>query len=545
MSNKFQRIHQLESAPISVAGAKTFTHEFDGMAGGIDWSKSYYELNFSAKHQTGQPYTQAVELVDPLTTTYYSPSCVIQNVRLQHDLNGVIEEIRNVNVLNQSENYLLNSQAELQTKENEGYRILNTDMNGSGTMIVPCSEILGMGRSAGVFPIDRLGGRCQLRCDLEDRVEYAQSSNPIIGTDATFTLTVDDIAGPAANTALFSVEPVQITNQSAADAFFPAGRLVTLNFTMAGTAASVQVVVSSAVVAGGACTLTFENAWINQTAGDDITGITITLDDVAPIACQAIPAADPPAAPSNTLTAVNKTVDNFVEGASYTCVIRTHTAGGVFYTVSESVLETAVAAAANVVLTFDSNIVNLPATNANNEVKLYLNQTPLRLDFNEINLCLYRVKSASEKYMFTTQTLEKSVIPASTQYINQYTIEGGLTGIKFMVSESDKLVSSLPLATCGTYRISLNNKDTSNRDISINQSQDQEYKDRVKLFYGDSLHNLNRSVANNVANQYSHMVLCEKHLSMPGDLVEIRLNSLATTPVGAVAYLFKDKLMEL
>ena len=543
MSNKFQRIAQLESAPISVAGAKTFTHQIASDAGGVDWSKSYMELEFNAKHATtGQLYTSAnVVLQDDASETKLSPSCVVQNVRLSHDQRGVLEEIRNVNVHNQTELYVKNSQEELVTKSREGYNTVAVDANGFGNMVFPCSDILGMGENPGVFPLDQAGGACQLRCDLEDRVQYAFSTNPVVGTDGTFTMPVGNIGAPAGPVALNSIVPTQVTTAGVAALLFPVGRSVSITFTQNAVASTVSVSVLSAVVAGNACTVTFTGNWVTQTAA--LTAITMALDDVAPIECDDL--ATGAAQAGTQLTATGRTPAAFIVGATYTSYILVTAAGpAISYATLSAVLQTAIANGTDTDLTFATNIFNIGASTADCPVKLYLNQSPLRLEFSQINLNLYRVKSPEGPYVYTTHTLEKSVVPVSTQYINQHTVEGGLTGFKVMIAETDKLVSSLPLATAGSYRLTINNKDTSNRDLSLSQNgDDQAYKDRVKLFYGDKLHNLDRSVSQ--LGTYSHVVLPEKHASMPGDLVEVRVNSLVNTAAGLTAYLFKDKLMQL
>jgi len=542
MSNKFQRISQLESAPISVAGAKTFTHQIASDAGGVDWSKSYMELEFNAKHATtGQLYTSAnVVLQDDASETKLSPACVVQNVRLMHDQKGVLEEIRNVNVHNQTELYVKNSQEELVTKSREGYNTIAVDANGFGNMLFPCSDILGMGENPGVFPLDQAGGACQLRCDLEDRVQYAFSTNPVVGTDAVFVMPVANIAAPAGPVALNSIVPTQVTTADVAALLFPVGRSVSVTFTQNAVASTVSVSVLSSVVAAGVCTVTFTGNWVSQTAA--LTAITMTFDDVAPIACNAL--AFGAAQVGTQLTATGITPAAFVVGASYTSYILVTNNAAISYSTLSAVLQTAVANGTDTDLTFATNIFNIGASTANCPVKLYLNQSPLRLEFSQINLNLYRVKSPEGPYAYITHTLEKSVVPVSTQYINQHTVEGGLTGFKVMFAETDKLVSSLPLATAGSYRLTINNKDTSNRDLSLSQNgDDQAYKDRVKLFYGDKLRNLDRSVSQ--LGTYSHVVLPEKYASMPGDLVEVRVNSLVNTAAGLTAYLFKDKLMQL
>ena len=570
--SKFQRLTQIEAGPLTAGGAKIITHQFDGSAGGINWAKSYMELETQFVDPAGNPYVQPVALMDLASEIKYSPSAMLQNVRLSHSAVGVLEENRNVNVHNQTEQYVTKSRGELQTKLNEGYGVVQVDATGLGHLIVPCSDILGMGKMATttikvtgddgvevdkvipyVFPLDKRGGDCTLRCELEDQVPLFCTQAPIIGTTAPgpVALAFANIAGPANDSPLTTLDIVATTFQDAAaqQLYIQAGRSAIVNFTMGGNALSVPVVIQSVSALNGV--ITFDRVWVNQPAGSGITLITLSLVNAGAITGPLIGdnAAATPASPNITIP--NSLVANFIVGATYTCVVNAILAGPVttLFTAS-AVLTTKTQNAANVDLVFATNItpaIGITAADDNSQVFLYLNKTAITARINQVNLNLYRQPSPNDKpYIYNTLSLEKAVVPAGlTQYQNQFQLESALSGFKLLLTQQNKLVAAYAEPDLSSYRVAINNKDVSNRDLVVDPLQNcQAHLDRLKLYYGMALHNLNRNLGV-VANQQYLTAIAEKFNSVGGDMVDLRYQFGQAQASPNIVYVFKDKVMSV
>lgn len=566
--SKYQRLAQIEAGPLTAAGAKVITHKFDGMAGGINWGKSYLELEtqFVDTSAAGNPYTKPVALMDLATEIPYSPAAMLQNVRLSHSSAGVLEENRNVNVHNQTELYITKSRGELQTKAQEGYGVVQVDANGLGHLIVPCSDILGMGKMAVgmdglpyVFPLDKRGGECMLRCELEDQVPLFCTQAPIIGTQSPgpVALVAANIAAPGADTSLNSLTLTTEFNSLATQSLYLyVGRSAAVSYTLNAINYTIPVVIQTVAAAGGAYpaapgAITFDRVWVNQPAGQQITAISLQLADANAITGPLIGngAAATPATAAITITAAQ--ASDFIVGATYTCVVNAVLAGAVVQVCSLSgVLQTATENGNDVDLVFVANTIPaIPQTAANNnsQVFLYLNKTPLIARVNQVNLNLYRQMSADDKpFIYTTLSLEKAVVPAGlTQYQNQFQLESSLSGFKLLFTPQSLLVSALAAADLGSYRVALNNKDVSNRDLVVAPAQNcQAYLDRLKLYYGLQLHNLNRSLGIS-SNLRFLTAIAEKFNSVGGDMVDLRYQFSQAQVAPNIVYVFKDKVMSV
>lgn len=560
MSGKFQRITQQEAGPLTATGAKTFTHTFDGSAGGIDWSKSYMEIEMDV--QAGNlPYVVSpVALQDIATGINYSPAAFIQNVRLSHDKSGVLEENRNVNVHNQTELYVKKSNAELVAKAAEGYGLVPVSGSGRAQMIVPMSDLLGMGKQPGVFPLDQRGGVCTLQCELESQINPLCSQAPVVGSIAgaagppaiaAIEITAADIAAAAAGTTVTTFTTVQVFSTLAArNLYLSVGRNVIINYTFDGAACSVPAVISAvAGAAAAAAAITLDRAWATHDGASDITGISMQLQDVGSIYCGLTGATGGNTAATPNVTAVDQLARNFVLGGTYTSIAYSAPTGGGavrIYTASAA-LNTATQNGDDVDLVFAGNIVPaIPQTAADNNtpVYIYLNQQPLTASITQVNLNIYRAAGSKDPFEYSTLSLEKAIIPAGTDYRNQFILEKNLTGLKVMMPEQTKLVSAWDGTTLGQYRVAINNRDTSNRDIIVDPEQNfQAYLDRLKLFYGSDLHNLDRYLSTpTLAADYYHFMIAETVETQGNDMADIRVISPAATPVLNL-FLFKDKLM--
>jgi hypothetical protein len=572
--SKFQRLTQIEAGPLTASGAKVITHQFDGSAGGINWGKSYMELETQFVDPAGNPYVQPVALMDLTSEIKYSPSAMLQNVRLSHSAAGVLEENRNVNVHNQTEQYITKTRGELQTKLQEGYGLVQVDAVGLGHLIIPCSDILGMGKKATtmdgdkvipyVFPLDKRGGDCTLRCELEDQVPLFCTQAPIIGTTnpGPVALVAADIAGPANNTPLTTLQLTTRFGSAAAQALYlQVGRSAIVSFTLGGNPFSVPVVLQTVAVPGAfpaaAGLITFDRVWVNQPALSAITNISLQLTNASAITGPLIgnDAAVTPASPNITIP--NSLVANFIVGATYTSVINVITAGPAATTLftASAPLLTKTQNGPDVDLTFGTaagpqNITpQIPTTAAddNSQVFLYLNKTPLVARVNQVNLNLYRQPSPNDSaFIYSTLSLEKAVVPSGlTQYQNQFQLESSLEGFKLLLTQQNKLVAAFAEADLSSYRVAINNKDVSNRDLVVDPLQNcQAYLNRLKLYYGMLLHNLNRNLGV-PANQQYLTAIAEKFNSVGGDMVDLRYQFGQAQVSPNVLYVFKDKVMSV
>lgn len=575
--SKFQRLTQIESGPLSASGAKVITHQFDGSAGGINWGKSYMELETVFLDPAGNPYVSPVALMDLNSEIKYSPSAMLQNVRLSHSKAGVLEENRNVNVHNQTELYVTKTRGELQTKVQEGYGLVQVDNTGLGHLIVPCSDILGMAKMttttvkvAGddgmevdkvipyVFPLDKRGGDCTLRCELEDQVPLFCTQAPIIGTTAPgpVALVAADIVGPANNVSLTTLTlTTRFNNAAAQSLYLQVGRSATVSYTLGGNQFNIPVVIQSVAASalpGPPGAITFDRVWVNQPQLQAITAISLQLTDADAFIGPLIGSNAGATAGTTNVTIDNALVADFIVGATYTSVVNVITAGPAATTIftASAVLQTATQNGNDVDLVFAANIIpTIPATAANNnsQVFLYLNKTPLTAQIRQVNLNLYRQPSPNDKpFVYTTLSLEKAVVPVASQnYFNQFQLESALNGFKILLTQQSKLVSALAEPDLNFYRLAINNKDVSNRVLIVDPLQSsQAYLDRLKLYYGLALHNLNRNLGV-TANQQYLTVIAEKFNSVGGDMVDLRYVFGQQQASANIIYLFKDKLMSV
>jgi len=586
--SKYQRLTQIEAGPLSATGAKIITHQFDGSAGGINWGKSYMEVETQFLDTAGSPFTGGfVNLMDFNTEVEYSPAAILQNVRLSHSAAGVLEENRNVNVHNQTELYITKSNAELQTKFAEGFVGVSTDTNGLGHMIIPCSDILGMGRMetttmkvAGengvevdkvipyVFPLDKRGGDCTLRCELEDQASLFCSPNPIIGTgNPVVELTAADIAGPVAAAAITTLQIQQtFLNEETQALFLSVNRPASVSYILNGVNFTVPVVIQEIDPAGGGYPVapglvTFDRVWVNQPIGQVVSDISLNLDDQGKITGPLVGSAAGGQAATTNITVPNASVSDFVIGADYTSIVNAvlgANPGQTRILSTEATLNTAAVNAGDptkVDLVFNTAILPaVPQTLANNnsQVFLYLQKTPLVASIRQVALNLYRQPSPNDApFEYKTLSLEKAIVPSGiTQYQNQFQLESGLTGFKILIPLQNTLVSALQQAFLSSYRVAINNKDTSNRDMVLDPDQNcHAYLDRLKLFYGKALHNLNRNLGSeDIAGGPQFLsVIAEKFNSVGGDMVDLRYQfGAARGPplvVNNSLFLFKDKVM--
>jgi hypothetical protein len=562
--SKYQRLTQIEAGPLTASGAKIITHQFDGSAGGVNWGKSYMELETQFVDPAGNPYVQPVALMDLASEIKYSPSAMLQNVRLSHSAVGVLEENRNVNVHSQTEQYVTKSRGELQTKLQEGYGVVQVDATGLGHLIVPCSDILGMGAMVStmdgdqqipyVFPLDKRGGDCTLRCELEDQVPLFCTQAPIIGTTAPagpVALTFADLVAPGAVTPQNTLALVANTfaDAPAQALYLQAGRSAIVNFTLGGNNFNIPVVIRSVSALNG--TITFDRVWVNRPTVDNVTAISLSLANAGAITGPLIGSTAGATAASPNITIPNSTVAQFIVGASYTCVVNAILAGPVttLFT-SSAVLATKTQNGTGTDLVFATNITPaIGATNANtnSQVFLYLNKTALTARVNQVNLNLYRQPSPNDKpFIYTTLALEKAVVPSQlTQYQNQFQLESALSGFKILLTQQNKLVATFAEPDLSSYRVAINNKDVSNRDLVVDPAQNcQAYLDRLKLYYGMKLHNLNRNLGVSTNQQYL-TAIAEKFNSVGGDMVDLRYQFGQAQGSSNTIYVFKDKVMSV
>jgi hypothetical protein len=580
--SKYQRLTQIESGPLSANGAKIITHQFDGSAGGINWGKSYMEVEIQFLDASNNPFAGGfVNLMDFDTEIEYSPSAILQNVRLSHSAAGVLEENRNVNVHNQTELYVTKSRGEIQTKFQEGFGGVTTDTNGVGHMIIPCSDILGMGKMETimnmdnklipyVFPLDKRGGDCTLRCELEDQASLFSSPTPIIGTgNPVVALTSADIPAPANNTPISTMQIQQTFLSAITQALFlSVNRPASISYILNGANLTVPVVVQAIAAAGGAYptapgVVTFDRVWVNQPVGQAVTGISLNLDNQGQITGPLVGDNTGVQAASAVITVPNSTVSNFVVGSDYTSIVNAvlgANPGQKRILSTKATLNTATvngATPTSVDLVFATDILPIiPQTAANNNSQtfLYLEKTPLVASLRQVALNLYRQSSPNDSpFEYKTLSLEKAIVPSGiTQYQNQFQLESGLTGFKILIPLQNTLVSALQQQFLSSYRVSINNKDTSNRDLILDPEQNcQAYLNRLKLFYGNALHNLNRNLGSNtIANGQQFLsVIAEKYNSVGGDMVDLRYqfgNGRAPPAViNNTLFLFKDKVMNV
>lgn len=578
--SKYQRLTQIESGPLSATGAKIITHQFDGSAGGINWGKSYMEVEMQLLDSANNPFTGGfVNLMDFDSEMEYSPAAILQNVRLSHSAAGVLEENRNVNVHNQTELYITKSNGELQTKFAEGYGGITTDANGVGHMIIPCSDILGMGKQETtmtpdnkvipyVFPLDKRGGDCTLRCELEDQVSLFSSPNPIIGTgNPVVALTSADIAAPLAVTPISTLQIQQtFLNAPTQALFLSVSRPASISYTLNAVAYKVPVVIQSIAAAAGAYPsapglVTFDRVWVNQPVGQAVTGISLNLDDQGKITGPLVGEAAAAQAATTNVTVPNSKVSDFVIGATYTSIVNAVLGANPNQTrilSTEATLSTATVnavTATSVDLVFNTAILPaVPQTAADNnsQVFLYLQKTPLVASIRQVALNLYRQPSPNDApFEYKTLSLEKAIIPSGiTQYQNQFQLESALTGFKILIPSQNTLISALQQPYLSSYRVAINNKDTSNRDMILDPQQNcHAYLDRLKLFYGNALHNLNRNLGTSTiaGGQQFLSVIAEKFNSVGGDMVDLRYQFGAGRAPPSIInnslFLFKDKVM--
>ena len=503
--------------------------------GSTDLSTGYLELEgVTFKTQAGVNVTENVALgyVDGAQTVEYDTSAFIKNLKITSDNLPLIEEVRFINRRTQTQRALTKSVSVLENQffTGRGGRCV-LDANGKCNLQVPLSEICGVGA---ISSLDMSAtGAVNLQIELENQntvaTEYALALEVV-------EYECNDIENDSGGALEYNYVVLTNTFNSALEAslMFPAGSALTISYTHSVDGArTADVTVESLAVdnATKVCTLTFTENWLPLEDGENVTDMTVD-NDVASAECADVGAPD-----ARNLVVVQGESADFFQPGSLQLVSFLTAANRVF--VKLGVIKTAVQAGANVNVTFTSNLLEAGA------LTLVQIRAPAfqRLDYDieQVNIVLRNNPSYNGKFPpveFSTYHLEMINMPPNyTDFRQQFDIEPGVYRLEWM-TPVDNLVSTLD--NVSSYRVSVDEIDTTNRDVELSETNNSVFYDRLIQAYSSDLINLN------LVNVSQDVFVIPELIDMSPmrRMVNLRLYSDAAMSQ-KVVYLYKSIMVQL
>jgi len=472
------RLRNREGVILTKAGTYLTHIEFDA-TGMSDFSRSYLDLQVAWKNAAGQylPEATNVFLGSADYNVAYDGQAIIRNCRLTCEQFGIIEEQIKVNVYHQTMRKLTQSRQLAQSQRVFGNERLICDSNGITHILVPLSSILGCGTQ--IYPNQRMGNSTiRLELEFQKDIAYWLSDElrafnlPCSGSNTAGPLTAID------TTTLF-------LSQTEVDWWFQAGTVYRIAGDYDGGEILVERELESAVWDDGAgtATLTFTQPILTIVAPNVFDNVSVrTLAAPAAIGCDDATAnAD---GEIMTLVCASEEVGNLVTGLVHLVGYVEADTGNALH--SSAVLTDILADPADPTqstLYFDVPIIQVPAgTEATNVfIVPYQQESPAVWEVQQVDLVLHKLLQPvpMSKFQFETLSVEMTNQPVTDTYRKQFYLENDaykfvyMTPVNTLISEQNE---------AGTYRLTLNNIDLTNRDIPIDPDTNGSlYNDRLVM----------------------------------------------------------------
>jgi hypothetical protein len=503
--------------------------------GSTDLSTAYLELEgVSFKTNAGVDVTENVALgyVDGVNTVEYDSSAFIKNLKITSERLPLIEEVRFINRRTQTQRCLTKSVSAMQNEffTGRGGRCV-LDANGKCNLQVPLSQICGLGE---VDSLDMSAtGAVNFQIELENQNTVA--------TEYELGLEVLDYeCADLVNNTGGAVEYnyIVLTNTVNSDLeaglMFPAGSALTISYTHSVDGdRTADVTIESVAVddATKVCTLTFTENWLPLEDGESATDMTVD-NDVASAECANVADAD-----ARNLVVVQGESANFFQLGSAQMVSFLTAVNRVF--VKVGIIKTAVQVGPNVNVTFTSDLLE------DGNLTLVQIRAPafdvLDYDIEKINVVLRNNPYYNGKFeplAFSTYHLEMINMPPNyTDFRQQFDIEAGVWRLEWLTPTAN-LVSTLDGVT--SYRVSVDEIDTTNRDVELATGNNSLYYDRLIQGYSSDLINLN------LVNVSQDVFIIPELLDMSPQRRMVNLRLYSDDPMTQkVVYLYKSIMVQL
>lgn len=501
--------------------------QIPAMQGVTQLSNAYLELEkVSFKDETGLAVTDNVMLgfVNGENMVTYDSSAFIKNMKITADKQPLIEEVRFVNRRTQTQKNLFKGTT---AQKNEyftgrGGRVL-LDENGQANLQIPLSSVCGFG-TVGALDMTNMTGEVNFQIELENQhtlaVEYIE------GFELT-EIPCDDIENDTqANDPVSSVVVTStFEREETAEIMFPIGSRVTISYTHSETGAGTADATVEAIVyddTTNKASLVLTEVIVTLAPTESLTDITLSNDVVS------YQGANPAGAtllvtplPDYPFTfPVGMTLQvNYLDDEEY-------------YVVSGQVLSTE-AQGDDLLVTFTLPL--FPDGSNPTDIRVaVMGLQNLDYEIEKVNLVFRNNPMAEVKtpsIIFSTYHVEMANMPAGLyDYRQQFDIEAGVNRLEWLTCV-DNLVSDIDTAT--SYRVSVNELDTTNRDVELVGTKAL-YYDRLIEGY-DELVNLNLV-------DFSQSVLVIPEKVIPQDtrlMVNLRLYASDEPMQTKIVYLYK------
>lgn len=492
---------------------------------------SYLELEGV---QFFDPATQAQKMenvvlgyADGDQSVEYSTASFIKNIKITSDNLNLLEEQRFINRRTQTERALLSSTSRL---ENEYFLgrggIVLLDNNGKANLQIPLQDVCGLGTVSSLSLAKT--GRLNFQIELEDQYTVACEYAQLLNVDAVACNTIVNNTG-----GMEDYDTLTITNtfENVEEAllYFPIDSRLNIAFVAGGDQEEVQAVISNVEVNANVCTLTFTEPFVTLADTEEANTIQISNNVVATV-CNDVAGGDA----RNLVVVPHSEASDFQVGKVYTigCLDATPR-----FRVVEAVLKTAEQDGDAVNLTFTTEC--LPA-GALTLVQIrrfaFLN---LDYSIDKINLVVRNNATLAPAPVFSFDTYHVEMQNQQDGLLDwrqQYDLENGVYCV-YLMHPMASLVGVRD--TVSSFRMSINNIDTTNRDVELDSANNSLYYDRLYNGYATDLMNLN------LVNFSADVFIIPELVPMNGarNLLNVRLYS--TEPMTAkIVYLFKKLMQE-
>lgn len=484
MSFKIYKYEQHEGGVFSKSN-NLLNVQLPALEGVTNLDASYIELEgVSFYDNQGEQVTENVVLgySSGAASVDYSASAFIKNLKITSSKQALIEEVRFVNRRTQSQHTLFKSDTSIKNEfflGRGGPCLLDSD--GKCNLQIPLKEVCGFG-SIGSLPMSSLTGDVNFQIELENQNTVAAEYRMQLQVT---NLNCNDITNNTEDQQDYNA--VTITPEAAnlleMLVLFPIGSDLTVTYVHPVNGAQEDVVtIADVQVNGTACTLIFTEAFVTIDPEAVVTDITVS-NNVVSVGCADKEAADP----RNTLVAP-AIGDDQVYPVGSVLLITCVTGAGVLRVFTGVVASTSVEGG-NMTITFTKNI--LPEGIIN---EIYIRVAKFRnLDYKveKVNIVVRNNPSATAPNSVTFDTYHLEMInmpPNYTDFRQQFDIEAGVKRLEWL-TPVDSLVSVLDGVT--SYRVSVNEVDTTNRDVEMDTGNNSLYYDKLMQAYSTQLVNLN------------------------------------------------------
>lgn len=534
---KVNKTQQLEGGPFNKMNnlCNVFLEPQTGV---VDMTKSYVELETVFTTVGGAEVTENVFLgyVDDTQTeeVNYTPACFIKHCKLQSDKKGLLEENRYVNVLNQTLEGITSKSQDHTGSYLYGRAdpvLLDRDTK-KANLQVPLKDILGVG-SLNDFPMDWLG-TVQLQLEFENKNTLAYQKPQGVALEDIGLEDIENDTGDDIIVNTLTTVPVFATPGSNVTSFFPPGVECTFSYTrsdVTGTITTSRVVQSASLNADKTMTLNLATPLLTLPDGVNLTDVLLVDNGVDNIVMNDIDDGD-----DHTVLVQGSTDVEFYEGDSVS-ITYAQTSGG---TTTYNFLLTKIVSVDDSGTQPEYTIADaLPDGDVTNIRVTEHNWEALDYEIIKVNVVLYSLpgKTAPSIMAYTTNHLEMDNMLATTDYRRQFDVEEN-TDKAMMLTPVNSLISTLDNAS--SFRVSIDNIDTTNRDVVL------DYVNDNTLYYDRLIQNMDDVVSLNLVNDNLRLFLIPQQMPTDGMRHAFNVRLYSDEGMGSkVVYLFKKIATEI